>query len=290
MKGPIFVGGTGRSGTTLTAEVLSASPQALGISESRFLMEDTGIRAFENKQVPEFEFRYQLKTLWREKILAAVHKLQAIPELDELASAKVFERFWQRALNEATNRHEVGRLFVDGLFSMIAEAAGKSIWSETTPGNARWFHRFAQQWPEAAFIHCIREPADVVSSLLKQWWGPNTVADCVTYYNDSMDRARESKVKLEELAQPQSCSYTTLCLEDLVREPKATISRLASQIGLELSASELDSMAGIPSEGMAHIGRGKGEFKPDELEQIETGTEENYLYRKSLAEQDRESC
>ncbi|MGY8656820.1 MAG: sulfotransferase [Verrucomicrobiia bacterium] len=285
----MFVGGTGRSGTTLTSEVLAAAPQVLGISESRFLIEDNGIRAFEDKQVPEFEFRYHLKTFWREKILRAIHKLQNIPGMYAQASPQVFEGLWQKALARATNRRQVGRLFVDGLFSMIAEMAGKSIWAETTPRNVSYFHRFAIEWPDAAFIHCIRDPADVVSSLLKQWWGPDTVEDCVFYYNWSMGNARKSKDSIEGLAQQHDCVYVTICVEDLALEPRRTISRISSRIGLDLSASDLDLMAKIPSEEMAHIGRAKREFTSDELELIETGTRDNYDFWKSLADQEKET-
>lgn len=285
MKHPIFVGGVGRSGTTLLTKVMSAHPDVLAIMESRFLIEETGITGFVKKEISEFAFRHSLKTIWREKIIRAIQALHNFKDLDSLASPQRIDGLWQAALDRGTSYDDVGRRFTDSLFSMIAAAYGRSIWLEKTPGNVEHFDRFAEYWPNAAFIHIIRDPVDVASSMMTQWWAPSSVAGAVDFYNRAMDAARDARAALAKRASkdaiPPSC--LVLSLEDLTQNPKDAITWLGSSIGLDLPTNILGRMASIPSAQHANIGRGGREFTKAEINRIRKGTKKNYAHWLKLA-------
>lgn len=58
--------------------------------------------------------------------------------------------------------------FTGKLKSHISKITGKSIWAEKTPTNIHLIGRFLKFFPEARVIHIVRDPRDVILSLMER--------------------------------------------------------------------------------------------------------------------------
>ena len=50
----------------------------------------------------------------------------------------------------------------------VTQRTGKSIWAEKTPRNIRVISKFIKTFPDAKIIHIVRDPRDVIASLMKR--------------------------------------------------------------------------------------------------------------------------
>ncbi|WP_028585944.1 sulfotransferase family protein [Desulfogranum mediterraneum] len=122
----IFVGGAPRSGTTLVQNVLDSHPLILGGPE--FL------------HLPDLvELRRKLKS---SVACGYINILCAEQEVDA---------------------HLAG--FVEDIFLRLADKSSSRLYSEKTPANILVFQDLMELFPEAHFIHVIRDPRAIVSSM-----------------------------------------------------------------------------------------------------------------------------
>jgi len=74
---------------------------------------------------------------------------------------------------------------LDRMMSLLASRAGKARWIEKTPGNAGAIPRILLSWSQSRFLHVVRDPRDVYTSLLEsgKWCEPASFADqwCATF-------------------------------------------------------------------------------------------------------------
>ena len=130
-KAPIFIGGAGRSGTTLVRVILDAHPNiACG---------------------PE------LKMLW---MIA-----QQAKEMEQTFGPVL--RDWYV---EPEDIRRLYGAFITGLMEQYRTRAGKPRVAEKTPGNVLAFLDLHRLFPDSPLIHIIRDGRDVISSLLTMNW------------------------------------------------------------------------------------------------------------------------
>ena len=125
--------------------------------------------------------------------------------------------------------------------------------------------------PQAKLIHMYRDPRDVVSSLMRQRWAPDSAETTALWYKDLMEKWFAIKSKLP------SKNYMEFKLEDLTRDPKNTISKICkfSEIAFEPAMLEIDL-------GHSHQGRWKQDLKEtntDRVEQILEGVIQKLGYK-----------
>lgn len=88
--------------------------------------------------------------------------LPADPRIEMLADRFDVPEPWLRELvARASNRRELVARF----FERVAEQAGKPRWGDKTPRNVRHLGWIFDQFPDATFIHMVRDGRDVVCSL-----------------------------------------------------------------------------------------------------------------------------
>ncbi len=146
---PIFIGGAGRSGTTLLRVVLD--------SHSRIACG------------PELKVIPSVASLW-----ADFHALGAV-----LADSRVQGDDIDRVF---------GRLIVD-LLEPLRRGAGKPRVAEKSPNNVFFFPHLHRMFPDASFLHMLRDGRDVVASLLTMRWRTTDGAP-VDYTRDARLAAR----------------------------------------------------------------------------------------------------
>jgi hypothetical protein len=144
-----------------------------------------------------------------------------------------YRLLWRPALDPVSlNPAELGSTFAQVLSSLV-KAYGRrlqkpsaSVWVDHTPTNFRRGLSMLRLFPEARFIHLVRDGRAVAASLLPLDWGPNNVMHAAEFW---MARcAAGLSAELELAGRVLRVRY-----EDLVTEPEATLRRIAAFAGLE---------------------------------------------------------
>jgi hypothetical protein len=189
---PIFIGGCQRSGTTMLGDRLGNLSGAVVTPESQFktdaynfFNQDNVALAFE---AIENNFRYKT---WD---LGAVHLPASVNSYRQLLIFLVME------FSKKTNQ-------------------GQAIWIDHTPTNTFYWPQLSAIFPDAKFIHIVRDGRAVASSLLSIGWGARTIIDAARQW------MMHTSVGLAlSLNQPTIC--ITVRFEDLVAGNLAEWQRL----------------------------------------------------------------
>jgi len=233
---PVFIGGTGRSGTTVLGDLLNEHSlvRTSNPTEIKFLANRGGFldvifgsmnSQIENRQkISIFHYR-----TYRER--AQKELLQRSERFDEFAN-KIWEKWWeidapaphgpglhvgidkkdlQKLLdnyskNIKRNPIEQARKFMESFISLQKDHKGENYWVETTPMNISYSHRLIKLFPKAKFIVIRRDPRDVIASLLTKDWGPNTPLEGIEWIearlrsdNDALRAVEPNKVLIIHL-------------------------------------------------------------------------------------------
>jgi Sulfotransferase domain. len=244
-----FLVGAGRSGTTLLYKLLCLHPDVAYISnyENRLRWFPGGLaaRAIAGHVEPKLHTwfnrggnAYFVDRPWFKRLFPTPHEGESVyracgvplyPERDELPDARTAECLRRRF---ATLRHRAGaRLFL----------------TKRTANNRR-LRYIAAVFPEARYVHLVRDGREVTQSLATvEWWADHTVWwDGRTAAE--MERCGESRLalcarnwvrELEELRtqlQPVPAhKLVELRFEDLLRDPVPQLERVVRFLGLEFS-------------------------------------------------------
>jgi hypothetical protein len=128
----------------------------------------------------------------------------------------------------------------------------------------RHFPRLLHLWPEARFVHLLRDPRDVARSVVQMGWAGNSWAGVQPWI--------DAETAWDTLAErlPEGHAHE-LRYEDLVREPEAELARVCAFLGVAYDPGMLrypeDSAYGPPDPALAS--RWQGRIDPDEQAWIE---------------------
>ena len=230
---PVFIGGSGRSGTTVTLNLLQRHPQfhASLPREIKFLTSRHGLldlvftRPFSVEE-DLHGYRYNVVT-------------RALPLLgrDQMTyfTSNLFNRWWseegkagkprglvqslslevvEKAHNEfiqtfAIDRTRAAREF----FYSLADAQIKRdalYFGDSTPVNMMHADQIHKLLPEARFINVIRDGRDVAVSISKERWGPNDPYEALSWW---ANRVYRSAVALKRV---DPTSVFQMRIEDLI--------------------------------------------------------------------------
>jgi hypothetical protein len=193
---PIFIGGAGRSGTTLLRVVLD--------SHSRIACG------------PELKVIPSIACLW-----ADFHTKWAPYLADSRVQGDDIDQVF-------------GRLIVS-LLEPLRRSAGKPRVAEKSPNNVFFFPHLHRMFPDAAFLHMLRDGRDVVASLLTMnWRTPDGTP--IDYTRDARLAARywaRAVSAGREFARMTAGSshYREVRYEDLLDDPQAYLRALFDFLG-----------------------------------------------------------
>ena len=200
---PIFIGGFMRSGTTLLRYLLDSHPN----------------------------------------ISCGPETVRYIPELrscfDRVMSAEAFRKALPNfLLNEDDVYRILAREPIASLLEPLRKHSGKSRWATKTPSNILHFDFLSRAFPDAYFIHVIRDGRDCVSSLENVEWWSNTLNNPVSFYNAA--RRWAEYVTTGRKHGQQLTRYLEVRYEDLTSDPRREMHKLLEFIGEEWDESILE--------------------------------------------------
>lgn len=222
----MFVGGTGRSGTTIVARLLGAHPRFAYVpTEVRFHAEARGLPGLLAGRVGYDEFLERMRTRWYH-LYHPNGRPRALTRLigtrDFEAALGRFEAAWPG------DRWAAARGLVEDLLGPTAAAASKSTWIEMSPPNATAAQTLLALFPGARVVHSVRDGRDVAASLIRRG-APLTMEQALDRWASRMWRAHRWNAGVDRTR------FLTLPFYDLVAGPRraATYGSLLAGLGIE---------------------------------------------------------
>lgn len=213
----IFIGGCPRSGTTMLGSILGGAPGCVVTPESHF-----------KQTIP-----LHLGVDWKEGV-----RRDAL--LAALASNFRF-RIWETSLPTVADLPEhLDSLayadFIHGLIGRYVAPRDWQVWIDHTPQNIQNPLLLLQLFPDARFIHLVRDPRAVAASLLPLDWGPNDAAQAAIFWAQKMAYGLAAERYLGERC-------IRVRYEDILADPQETIGSLCRFCGIDYHESMLDGSA-----------------------------------------------
>jgi hypothetical protein len=263
MRDPfIIIVGRGRSGTTLLRAMLDSHPSVAIPPESHFLVTlARSPRAFRRDGGFSSErFTEALISHWGFRGWG----------LDEAAVRSTLAAAQPATYADA----------VRAIFERYATDRGKTRYGEKTPMNVLHMTKLASLFPEARFIHLIRDGRDVALSYRDADFGTTSIGESAVFWRRFVARGRRDGRRLGH------ARYREVRYEDLVHDPEDVLRSLCSFVDLPFDSTMLqyferadDVMAGVdhrsqhrgvylpPTQGLRDWRR---DMAPDELELFES--------------------
>jgi sulfotransferase family protein len=205
---PLFVGGTGRSGTHAAAKLLGRHSQYHYVSrELRFHTDRGGLPDLLSGRIDVDHFlRNMREYYWRR---------EGADGRDRGLYSKFKRKHFEAALTELQLRfpedpEAAAAGLVSALLDPMAAEEGKPSWIEQTPQTAAAAGTLHAMFPGMKLVHMIRDGRDVASSVAGMWWGPNSMRGALRWWERRLRAAQEG------LSALPADRVLTLSLEDLV--------------------------------------------------------------------------
>jgi hypothetical protein len=228
---PILIGGDGRSGTTLLSVILDSHPDLSVGPELHFngppnlgpyIIEcldllDAGDPRVHGKGLnenPEFKKGVQfVRRVDRAGVSA--------PDLRELIVATTTQTGTD--LSELPDRCRLVRAM--GELTCARESTVR--WGYKIMRSIKWIDRYYEVWPNAAFIHIIRDGRDVAASQLTEYgsWGYDDIQTAARGWTGVIDKTRKAK--------PEGARLYEVRYEDIVLSPEKTLRALLEFLEVE---------------------------------------------------------
>lgn len=214
MSSPFFIVGSPRSGTTLLRFILS--------SHSRiYIPDETGFVPFLRKPPHE-----NLSLSEVQEVLARIGRLN---------------RFWDGMVNDldafyaALPQPTLANL-LDGLFQQRIVPHGATRWGDKTPLYVRYVPTIRALFPQAKFIHMIRDGRDATLSAFKKWGHEKAYMDH-TYLLINWRRNVEAGWQAQKLL---GADYLEVRYEELVSEAETAVSRICTFLDEPFESTMVD--------------------------------------------------
>jgi hypothetical protein len=231
----LFVVGCERSGTTMFRSMLDASSSIAMPPESHFIISmatrhEMNTTPFAVERFLNLLFEHHRFRLWPLDPDAVRTAMAAEPPAD---------------YPEAIRR----------LYACYASAHGKARYGDKTPKYLRDLRPLAKLFPEARFVHLLRDGRDVASALLAADWGPRRLSEGALHWQAvvepgwnagrALGPARYLEVKYEDLvADPapvlhRVCAFADIAFDEAMLHPEERAEQVLSSFWKEASHTAL---------------------------------------------------
>jgi hypothetical protein len=204
-----FIVGSARSGTTLLRMMLNAHREVTVPPESRFVVE-----LYQGDEVEVDDFLERLQD----------HKRFQAWDLP-IASVK----------NELEGRERVPyREATEAVYRAFARARSKPLYGDKTPRYIEYIPFLNRLWPEARFVHMVRDGREVALSYADVPFGPKTVAKAAQLWSERVELGIRSGRSLAE------GRYLEVRYERILEDPEGQARELCEFLGITFDGAMMD--------------------------------------------------
>lgn len=222
---PIFIVGCDRSGTTLLRMMLNQSPVLYISPETKFLIPLESNQELYGDFSQAYQRYFFIRDLQTNPATAKTFSLQALEITVEEAEAALAEV-------APTNFYGASR----AILQAVAVKKGKSRWGDKTPHQVQDLEALAAAYPDAQFIHVIRDGRDVALSIRKAGWLNGHMLTIARYWVEQVSAGIRSGRSLEN----SSARYYEIYYEQLLQQPQEILGDLCAWLGLEYTPQMLE--------------------------------------------------
>ena len=237
---PIFIGGTGRSGTTLMQVILNTHKDVAAFGEVKVLM--GGIINLQNMFKQPAYKRHRLvieyKKLWLTDYFRFYVPWDSKKNKDGLRgltcwfSRKEVEQCITildrlRSAPDIDTGYAVFGDFVCALFSIYAQKEGKKFWAEKTPPNAVFAPFLQKALPDMKLINMVRDGRDVTCSVGKVGWAIEDPYKALDWWAKNL----VSAVKVQKCL--KAGTVINVRYEDVIQKREPVLRRVTEFLGIE---------------------------------------------------------
>ncbi len=263
---PIFVGGTGRSGSTIVGHLLDHHPELTLTRpmEVRFITGNNGFldalavaRTPKGMAAAELAVDRLLNRWFYRAEHVGLHTSLDKADIEQL-STEYMELF-------PTDPDSATRTLVTSIMDRVAHGCGATRWVDTTPANARKADRLEWVYPDSTVVIVTRDGRDVAASFVHQDFGPSDLFAALDQWELRTIRAH----KATERSAPGR--VLTIELIDLVRNNRQeTLDRLLAHVGVAPTVDLTEWFNDTMSAESSHAGRWRRDFDASTVAAIDS--------------------
>jgi hypothetical protein len=291
----VFIGGTGRSGTHVLSYLLDRHSRFHGVPiECRFHCNPKGLASVVKGETPPEDFIRKLRGYWWHRVRIGDRAyvrakwralgrgrdrgLFSIVRADRFADAVGrFERTHGDDLVGASRT-----LFYD-LLQPLADEARKAVLVEMSCFTIAAADGLAQIFPEARFVHSVRDGRDSGSSKVSLRQKPHHPTDVISGIEFWADRLRQAEEGVRGLSEADRARLRVISLDELVQSDReGAYAELREFLGVEDEPAMREFFETEMSADAAHRERWRKGLDEAEQDRI-TG-----IYEDALARLERE--
>lgn len=217
---PFFIVGSGRSGNTLLRRILCSNSE-IHIPPETYVL---------GQLIKNFRKTSRLK--WKHLVYQALSELEYYPEFETF---QLSLRPLAQQLLKTPKKDRSLALILDSFYKYHAHSFNLNCkkWGDKTPLNTFYLERIYKVFPNAKFIHLIRDGCDVVSSYVE--------ANIYNNIEDAAERWSNSVKIADNFVKKYNKKSLEIRYEDLVNTPKITVQKICDFLEMEYEDAMLNS-------------------------------------------------
>lgn len=220
--GPVFVIGFARSGTSVTCRMLRRYLKVSFGTESQFIIRYLNrLESYGDLQV-DANVRRLIADISTERFFTRTNRNWGFVFDPDAAFASLKARTYRDVLN--------------AIFGQLAQHNGMVRWGDKTPQYNRDLSRLLELFPDAQFVHVVRDGRDVALSIGKTAFGPKNACEAaLDWFNALNAIERFSKTV-------PTVQFVEVRYEDLTSEPAKVLEGLAGFLGIDDRSGDLSAV------------------------------------------------
>ncbi|MDP6041716.1 MAG: sulfotransferase [Candidatus Latescibacteria bacterium] len=225
---PIFVVSAPRSGSTLFRLVLDAHP---------------------NIAVPPPAWLYELIRPFVYSYGTPMSDENFLELCEDSLKTPTITR-WNLGVDPATVASQCETKDFKGIFSLLhriyADSTGKQRWGEKTPRNSFWIDEILEDFPDAQFLHIVRDGRDMAIDIADSpQMRPYSLYSGATVWRRYVKAIRESASRLNP------SQFFEVKYEDMCADPEAELKKVCAFLGEDYDSVMLSHQTSSQASGWA---------------------------------------
>ncbi len=219
---PVFIVGSGRCGTSMLLRIINKYTSIAIPAESHF--------------IPRFK-----------KVISEYEPLEDDDNIFKLLldiKNYPYVRDWDFSFNEndifKRINHRTYSGVIEAIYTAYALQRNKVRWGDKTPPYLSCMSELYQLFPDAKFIHIIRDGRDCSLSVIQCVWGPMNLYKAAFWWKNGMIRGRKQLEILKSVHSDIDNFYLEVRYEDILLDPNHWLKVIFEFIGERFDSKILD--------------------------------------------------